>query len=237
MGLAAGGGRRQTPGLRRSELATVAGVSVDYLIRLEQGRDTNPSPSVLDALATALRLDEDERAHLHRLAGHGAAARPSPSGAAVRPGLLRLLEAVRPAPAYVLDDVSNVLALNEEGRRLLPGIEGNLVRYVFTHPAAREVFAGWADMARDCVAHLRTVGDCPARAELVAELRAASPDFAVLWRDYRVRVKRGARRTFRHPCAGELVLESEIVTAADGRRLAVFQPVDAAAGAALARLA
>jgi transcriptional regulator with XRE-family HTH domain len=236
VGLPAGVGRRQTPGLRREELATLAGVSVDYYTRLEQGRDTNPGPEVLAALASALRLGEDERAHLHALARHAAgpsvgSSPTSPLGAgAPRPGLLHLIEAVRPAAAYVLDQVSNVLAVNPEGAALMPGVRecGNLVRYVFTDPCARSVFVAWEDMARDCVAHLRTVAAADptstALAALVSDLSSTSPDFATLWQHYDVKVKTGSRRTFHHPTTGHLTLTSEILTAPDGQRLAVFRP-------------
>ncbi|NUT47987.1 MAG: helix-turn-helix domain-containing protein [Saccharothrix sp.] len=230
VGLPAGIGRRQTPGLRRAELAALAGVSVDYYTRLEQGRDTNPGPEVLHALASALRLGEDERAHLDALARAGSGvATPRLGAGEARPGLLHLLEAVRPAAAYVLDQVSTVLAVNPEGARLMPGVleRGNLVRYVFTEPCAREVFVEWADMARDCVAHLRTVAAAdpasPALAALVAELSASSAEFAELWRHYDVMVKSGSRRTFTSP-TGPITLTSEILTAADGQRLAVFRP-------------
>jgi transcriptional regulator with XRE-family HTH domain len=232
VGLPPGAGRRQTPGLRREELAAIAGVSVDYYIRLEQGRDTNPGPAVLDALATALRLDDDERAHLHGLAQH-AGARPSarPAATTVRPGLLQLLDRVRPVPAFVLSQVSDVLAANPEGLHLLDGINAwpaprrNLIRYVFTHPAAREVFVGWQAMAEDCVAHLRTVDEAePGRAALVAEIRAASQDFAALWAHYDVRVKSGSRRLFHHPAVGGFELTSEILTAPGGQRFVAFQP-------------
>jgi transcriptional regulator with XRE-family HTH domain len=228
VGLPAGTSRRQTPGLRREELAAVAGVSVDYYTRLEQGRDTHPSEAVLDALADALRLDEDERAYLHSMA------RRPPSHAnrpdAARPGLVQLLERVRPTPAYVLSPTSTLLAANREGLLLLAGIEDwppadrNLIRYVFTHPAARRVFGSWTGMAEDCVAHLRTVpADDPQLGALVAELSAASADFARLWRHYDVRVKRGSRRTFHHPAVGRLELTSEILTAAGGQRFVTFQ--------------
>lgn len=229
-GLPAGTGRRQTPGLRREELAALAGVSVDYYTRLERGRDTNPGRSVLDALATVLRLDDDERAHLHQLAsrrhdhpqgpGTGAQRAQRP-----RPALVRLLEMVRPTPAYVLSQTSDLLAANAEGSGLLPGltVPGNLVTYVFTHPAAREVFVSWQRMAEDCVAHLRSVADGPARAALVADLCAGSEAFARLWAHYDVRVKSGARRAFRHPRAGRLELTSEILTAVDGQRFVTFQ--------------
>lgn len=234
VGLPTGAGRRQTPGLRREELAAVAGVSVDYYTRLEQGRDTNPGAGVLDALASALRLDDDERAHLLSLA-RNAAGRPPvrrvpPS--AVRPWLRQLLETVRPTPAYVLGPTSDLLAANPEGLGLLVGLDGwppdrrNLVRYVFTHPAARDVFVDWRRMAEDCVAHLRTVdaadSGSPELAELVAESSEASAEFAELWRHYDVRVKSGSRRDFQHPAVGRFVLASEILTAVDGQRFVCF---------------
>src|SRR5919204_4229842 len=187
VGLPPGTGRRQTPGLRREELAALAGMSVDYYIRLERGKDTNPGAAVLDALASALRLDEDERMHLHSLARNAAGRAPAPAArvSQPRPGLLQLLETVRPTPAYILDQVSNVLAANSEGNQLLVGIDAwprtrrNLIRYVFTHSAARDVFVSWRSMSEDCVAHLRTVAaadpNSPDLAALVTELSAASP--------------------------------------------------------------
>lgn len=227
VGLPDGVGRRQTPGLRREELAALAGVSVDYYVRLEQGRDTNPGAGVLDALATALRLDGDERAHLYRLA-RGTPYRSGSAGA-VRPGLSRLLDLVRPAPAYILDPLSTILGYNPEGAGLLPGLVGlptsrrNLIRYVFTHPQARDVFVSWREITEDCVADLRTVaGTDPGLAALVADLCAESAEFARLWRHYDVRVNAGGRRRFQHPTAGTFDLTSEILTAVDGRRLLVF---------------
>jgi len=249
VGLPGGTGRRQTPGLRREELAALAGVSVDYYTRLEQGRDTNPSPAILEALAGALGLDRDERAHLRDIARHTAAPAPAEERHPVRarPGLVQLLETVRPTPAYVLSPTSDLLAANAEGLRLLTGIEDwppgrrNLVRYVFTHPAARRVFASWQRMAEDCVAHLRTVEAAdpgsPALAAMVADLSAGSADFALLWRRYDVRVKSGARRVFDHPETGRFELTSEILTAADGQRFVAFQPGTDSATAAVARLA
>ncbi len=222
VGLPAGTGRRQTPGLRREELAALAGVSVDYYTRLEQGRDSNPGVSVLGALARALRLNHDERTHLFALAGQVPGERQPTM--LVRPGLRRLLESLRPAPAYVLTQASDVLAANPEGWSLMPGLprSGNLVRYVFTEPAARDVFVDWPEMADDCVAHLRTI-EANESKELVAELGAASDAFRDRWATYDVRVKRGARRQFHHPVVGRFTLTSEILTAVDGQRLAVFQ--------------
>ena len=237
VGLPPGTGRRQTPGLRREELAVLAGMSVDYYIRLEQGRDTHPGPAVLDAIASALRLDADERAHLHRLA-RSPATRPGASvPLAVRPGLLHLLDAVRPTPAYVLDMISNVLAANPEGMRLMAGLDAlpaarrNIIRYVFTHPAARIVFVSWPEIARACVADLRAAG--PGRPELdalVTELSAVSAEFAELWKHYDVRVNTGSRRTFQHPAVGRFELTSEIVTAADGQRLLFCSAAPGTAG-------
>ncbi|MFE3256574.1 helix-turn-helix transcriptional regulator [Nocardia sp. NPDC059091] len=232
-------GRRQTPGLRREEVATMAGLSVDYYIRLEQGRDTNPSLAVLDALAAALRLDEDERAHLYNLAREvaGRRNRPRPPQTPARPGLVQLLESVRPTPAFVLDQVSNLLAANPEGLRLLSGVgdwepaDRNLIRYVFTHPEARFVFEDWEGMAMDCVAHLRTVqGNDPgslALGALTTELCAASAEFERLWAHYDVRTKRGARRVFRHAGLGRFALTSEILSAPDGQRFVAFQAAPA----------
>ncbi|WP_227982389.1 helix-turn-helix domain-containing protein [Nocardia spumae] len=235
VGLPPGTRRRQTAGLRREEVAALAGLSVDYYIRLEQGRDRNPSPEVLAALASALLLDADETVHVQqlvRLAGGRPATAAAPIAAAGR-GLVLLLGSIRPTPAFVLDQVSNVLAANPEGWRLLWGIEEwepvrrNLIRYVFTHPAARTVFEDWTGMARDSVAHLRVVqGAGTHRTELAAltdELCAASADFEALWAHYEVRTKRGTRRMFRHPVVGRMELTSEILTAPDGQRFVAFQ--------------
>jgi transcriptional regulator with XRE-family HTH domain len=209
--------------LRREELAALSGVSVDYYVRLEQGRDTNPSVAVLDALASALRLDAEERDHLHRLVGY----RPArPPVATARPGLVQLLQTV-PAPGFVLTPGSDILASNPPALALFRGLSEwpaerhNVVRYIFLHPLAREVVVSWDRMAEDCVAHLRTVG---AEADgIAAELTAVSPSFARLWRDYHVRTKSGARRQFAHPAAGRFELTSEVLTVADGQRLVVFQ--------------
>jgi transcriptional regulator with XRE-family HTH domain len=236
VGLPPGIRRRQTPGLRREELAALAGVSVDYYVRLEQGRDTNPGEAVLDALARALRLTGDERAHLYALARNTSGRvepRRTPTPAAARPGLVLLVEAIRPAPAYVLSPVSDILACNPEGLGLMTGLadwparQRNIVRYVFTHPLARTVFVSWRIMAEDCVAHLRTVEasdpGSPALDTLLTELRATSPDFVEVWRRHDVKVKSGARRTFHNPAAGLFELSSEILSTVDGQRLAVFQ--------------
>jgi transcriptional regulator with XRE-family HTH domain len=237
VGLPGGPGPRRTVGLRREELAALAGVSVDYYTRIEQGRETAPSDAVIEALARALRLDDHERAYLYALADHAARRvprRPVTAGSAVRPGLLQLLESVRTSPAFVLGHLNDILAANPEGIALLAGIDRwpperrNLIRYVFLHPAARSVFVEWERVARNTVAHLRAVSAAgPAAADLTAlvtELSASSADFAELWQTYDVRVKTGSRVRFRHLAVGEFSLRSEILgPGPDGQRFVIYQ--------------
>jgi transcriptional regulator with XRE-family HTH domain len=144
-GLPTGPGLRRTPGLRREELATLAGVSVDYYTRLERGKEARPSPAVVDAIAHALRLEETEHEHLRDLAARAARHLPQRSAApsrTVSPGVKLLLERLRPNPAYVVSRTMDVLTPNPGGLRLYAGIEDwpvsqrNLARYVFLHPAA-----------------------------------------------------------------------------------------------------
>ena len=224
--------RRRVPGLRREELAMLAGVSVDYYTRIEQGRETAPSDSVLDALARALRLTDDEHAHLLGLADRTAGRTPRRRPAAPRPAGPGLLDSLRPSPAYVLNEVNDVLAANAEGLALMSGLadwapgQRNTIRYTFLHPAARTVFADWARVARNSVAQLHTaeLAAPAAAAALVAELSAASGEFAELWRRHEVLVKRGGETAFRHPVIGPLTLASEVLnTAGDGRRMLVYQ--------------
>jgi transcriptional regulator with XRE-family HTH domain len=240
VGLSAGTGLRRTPGLRREELTALAGVSIDYYIRLEQGRETNPSRAVLDALASALLLDEEERTHLHALAAHparpGHAAPQSWPGTgtrAVRAGIRQLLETVRPCPAYVLNQISDVLAANPEALTLFHGLADwlpprrNTARYTFLHPAARELFADWPHSAATTAANLRAVAaaepETPGLAELIDELSTQSPEFARLWQRYDIRRRRGEPKTFRHPLAGTITLDYEVLQLGDGQRMSVYQ--------------
>jgi transcriptional regulator with XRE-family HTH domain len=238
VGLAPGPGLRRTPGLRREELAAVAGVSVDYYIRLEQGKETRPSAAVLDALARALRLDTDERAHLHALAEqaarHSTAPRPSPART-VRPVLRRMLTSLLPAPAYVLSRTSDILAANPPGLRLFAGLDEwpaerrNTIRYLFLHPAARSLFPQWERVAAESVAHLRTVAgtdpDAPDLTALVGELVVKSDEFATMWRRYDVRIKATGRKEYEHPDVGRFGLDYEVLSPAraDGQRLVAYQ--------------
>jgi MmyB-like transcription regulator ligand binding domain/Helix-turn-helix domain len=210
-------------------------MSVDYYTRIEQGRETAPSDAVLGALARALRLTDDEHAHLLALADRAAGRTPRRRPAEprpVRPGLRLLLESVRPSPAYVLDEVNDVLVANPEGLALMPGLgdwppgQRNTIRYTFLHPAARTIFADWNRVARNSVAHLHTAElTAPEQtAALVAELSTASGEFATLWRRHEVWVKRGGETAFRHPVIGPLSLTNEVLSAAgDGPRILIYQ--------------
>jgi transcriptional regulator with XRE-family HTH domain len=224
VGLVTGPGLRRTPGLRREELATLAGVSVDYYTRLERGRETRPSPAVIDALARALRLEEPEHEHLHDLAARAARNMPEPATApsrSVHHGIKLILEGLRPFPAHVVSRAYDVLAANPGGLRLLAGLENwparqrNIARYIFLHPAAREVFADWDNQVRGCVGWLHALAgtnpDAPDLTSLVGELLLKSPDFARLWDRYDVRGKSSGQKTFHHPQVGTLTLGYQVM--------------------------
>jgi transcriptional regulator with XRE-family HTH domain len=215
-------GRRRVAGLRREELALLAGVSVDYYVRLEQGRDTHPSPQVLDALARALRLDDDAVAHLHDLA-RPAPRRRRPRGRPerVRPGVLRLLESWSSIPAFVLGRRMDVLAYNALAGLLHGDFAGerNIVRVVFLHPSARETYPDWDAVAQETVATLRAASvadlDDPALTELVGELSLKSEAFRRLWARHDVAEKASGTKRIVHPLVGEIVLGYETLRVAD----------------------
>ncbi len=223
------GGRRRVAGLRREEIARLAGVSVDYYVRMEQGRASNPSPAVLDALARALRLDEDETRHLHRLAQPRPAARhtpaPSPEQQQVRPMLRRLLEELRDVPAMVMGRRMDVLAWNAAACALLGDYaarkpaERNIPRITFLDPASRELFADWTTCARENVAYLRLEAgrhpDDPQLASLIGELSMKSEDFRRWWAEHPVQDKTSGIKRFHHPVVGDLALTYETLRAAD----------------------
>lgn len=237
VGLPPGTGTRRTPGLRREELAALAGVSIDYYTRLERGKETRPGPAVVDALAGALRLDDEERDYLRDLATRAAvrpARRSRRPSRAVRPSLRLLLETMRPNPAYVLGRTNDLLAANPGGLRLHHGLAAwpadrrNTIRYTFLHPFARELFPDWEQKAKRCVAHLRAVvgsdADAPDVAALIGELIVKSPDFGRLWERYEVRTIGDGQKTFRHPAVGRMTLTHEVmpVNGTDGQRLVVY---------------
>lgn len=236
VGLPSGAGLRRTPGLRREELAALAGLSIDYYIRLEQGKETNPGTAILDGLARALHLTEEEHEHLYSLANR-AARRTWPSRPhairEVRAGLRLLLQTVRPCPAYVQNTVNDILAANPEGLALLAGIEEwpvhrrNTLRYVFCHPAARTLYPDWEATAQATVANLRArsvaAPQSPDLAALVEEISAASAEFARLWKRYDLRYRRSQAKAFHHPEVGNLTLDFEVLNLDDGLRLSIFQ--------------
>jgi transcriptional regulator with XRE-family HTH domain len=236
-GLPAGTSARRTPGLRREEIAALAGVSIDYYTRLERGRETRPSPAVVDALARALRLDADSREYLKALAvqaARRAPVPPKPPSRTLRPTAALLLETLRPNPAYVISRTYDILAANPGGARLHPGLldwpprQRNTIRYTFLHPEARELWPDWEQKAGGCVAQLRAVAgsdpDAPDLAALVGELLVKSPDFGRLWGRYEVRRAGAGDRVIRHPLVGTLRLAHETLglNRADGQCLIVY---------------
>lgn len=238
VGLPTGTGIRRTPGLRREELATLAGVSVDYYTRLERGRETRPSPAVVAALGEVLRLTPDALRRLHELVALAAGQAPAPSpgpSRAVRESVRTLLETLRPAPAYVVSSANDLLAANRPGLRLLPGIADwpperrNLTRYLFLHPMGRRLYRDWEEMAAHSAAHLRAIAgadpDLPELDRLVGELVRKSPEFARLWERYDVRARGGGHKHFRHPEVGSMHLSFEVmeILRTNGQRLVTYQ--------------
>ncbi|MCX4760123.1 helix-turn-helix transcriptional regulator [Streptomyces sp. NBC_01275] len=249
VGLTVGAGLRRTPGLRREELATLTGISIDYYVRLERGKETRPSPSVVDALARALQLDDAEHQHLRELAVRAAlphsrlrssggtpiAPEPPPvPSRTVRPHLKLLLEAMRPNPAYIVSRSMDLLAFNPGGLALYAGLDDwpvtqrNLARYFFLHPAARELFPDWDIQIRACIARLRalagTAPDAPDLTRLVGELVLKSPDFAKLWERYDVTGRKATHKTFHHPQVGAVTLaaQSMELDGTPGQRLVAY---------------
>jgi transcriptional regulator with XRE-family HTH domain len=200
-------------------LATLAGVSVDYLTRLERGKETRPSPPVIDALARALRLEDAEYDHLVDLAlraARTAPQRPTAPSRSVNHGVQLIVDALRPFAAHVVSRSHDLLAANPAGLRLLAGLdtwpakERNISRYVFLHPAARKLFDDWDNQIRGCVGYLRALAatepDAPDLAAVVGELLVKSPDFAGLWERYDIRGHSYGHKTFHHPDVGDLTL-------------------------------
>jgi len=238
VGLTVGTGLRRTPGLRREELATLAGMSIDYYVRLERGKETRPSPSVLDALARALQLDEAEHQHLRELAARAARYAPEPPPPPSRtasPHLKLVLETLRPSPAYIISRSMDLLAWNSGGLALYAGLDEwpagqrNLARYLFLHPTARTLFQDdWEYQVRGCVARLRAQAgidpDAPDLTSLVGELLLKSPEFAKLWERYDVVGRKKTQKTFHHPQVGTLTLSGQSMHLDDtpGQRLGVY---------------
>ncbi|WP_037870621.1 helix-turn-helix transcriptional regulator [Streptomyces sp. NRRL S-813] len=225
-------GRRRVTGLRREEVAQLAGVSIDYYVRLEQGRERHPSLQVVDALARALELGEDAAEHLHRLAlplpekRHRAADEEHVSSP-----LLNMMAAWPQTPAVVLDRCLRVLAANALGRALFDGhtYRDDLLRLVFLDSDAHEFYPDWDRVAANTVGGLRAaIGadyDDPRLNETVGELSLKSESFRRLWARHDIRRKTHETKRLRHPVVGELTLhyQSFTVNSAPGQQLVVYQ--------------
>jgi transcriptional regulator with XRE-family HTH domain len=229
-------GTRRVKGLRREEVATLAGVSFEYYKRLERGNASGVSEIVLDALANALRLDDAERTHLFdlaRAANPGAPRRPRRSSPqSVRPALLQMLDSIE-APATLSNGRGDYLAANTIGRALYaPLFESceqppNSARFTFLDATAQEFFIDWKHAARDLVAHLRSeAGRNPydrALTDLIGELSTRSEPFRKWWAAHDVRYHQTGTKRLRHPIVGDLELSYEVMPIpADGLRLAIF---------------
>ncbi|WP_249358219.1 helix-turn-helix transcriptional regulator [Nocardia cyriacigeorgica] len=206
--------RRRVQGLRREEVAHLSGVSVDYYVRLEQGRATQPSEQILDALARVLGLDDTEREHLYRLARQRRRRARVPT-ARVRPELLRVLDLVADAPALIMDHRLDVLAGNRLAELLygrpLSGL--NTARHIFLEEDQRGLYADWETCTLDAVGHLRLAAgkypDDPRLAALIGELAMGSERFRKLWARADVRARTHGRKAYRHPLVGLLELHQE----------------------------
>ncbi|VVJ18196.1 DNA-binding protein [Amycolatopsis camponoti] len=224
-------GVRRVPGLRREEVAMLAGISADYYLRLEQGRDRNPSRSVLESLARVLQLDDDTTAYLIGLADPKPRRPRRRRKETVPPGIVKFLAALS-LPAFVEGRYLDVLAANPLAAAISPRLVAgaNRLRDVFLDPAEQALFPDWELATRGLVAGFRqsvgTETTDPRFIELVGELSLASPRFRELWARHDVANRRGATVRFDHPVVGELVLNREklLVSEAPGLVLAVYHP-------------
>lgn len=247
-------GARRVPGLRREELAQLAGVSATYYTRLEQGHSGNASHAVVDAIASALRLSEAERAHLHDLARPAVSRRRRPARPdRVRPGVARLVAAMDRVPAIVLGRRNEVLAWNRLGHLLVaghydatspdrPADRPNLTRMLFLDPHTRELYSRWDEEATRAVASLRLVAgrhpDDDELTRLIGELSVKSPEFAALWSQHPVDACVSGGKHLRHPEVGELDLSFEALHLPDrpGHRIMTYTAAPGSPSEAALRL-
>ncbi|GAA1583248.1 helix-turn-helix transcriptional regulator [Actinoplanes couchii] len=237
-------GRRRTPGLRRQEVAQLAAVSIDWYIRLEQGRVGVPGTAVLDAVAQALRLSEAERHHLHLIArGEAPPARhvPAPASESLRV----LLHSMTATPAWIVDFRFDVLAHNAAATALFgPGFAAgtNTAAPLFLDAGVRDFQLDWSRIAREHVGNLRANlikhPDDPRLLALVADLRLRSAEFAAWWDDQTVQERVSGTKRILHPTAGVMTVRYDVLAVQDGsgQRLSVVTPADAAAETALRSL-
>ncbi|MEU4538584.1 helix-turn-helix transcriptional regulator [Streptosporangium sp. NPDC023825] len=227
-----GVGVRRVPGLRREEVAMLAGISADYYLRLERGRDRNPSAQVLESIARVLHLDDDHIAHLRTLVSEAPRRRGRrPPEEIPPPGALKLLDSLV-QPAFIEGRYFDILASNRLARALSPGLAagGNQLRDMFLDPAEQALHPDWKDVTECLVANLRqSVGndiDDPRFIELTGELSLASPHFRRLWARHEVRGQRGSLMRINHPQVGEMTLNRERlgIDGTEGLMLVVYHP-------------
>jgi transcriptional regulator with XRE-family HTH domain len=244
-----GGSRRRTPGLRREELALLAGIGVTWYTSLEQGRAITVSTQVLESLARVLDLNAVERNHLFLLAREQQPADPYPFTTAVSPALQHILDSMGISPAYVANPRWDVLAWNQAMARVytdfgaLPVRERNILRLVFTHPLRRMLLANWEQAAQGLLALFRAsteryIGESWLKA-LVAELELVSPEFRAWWPRHAIQATHTEKKELNHPLVGRLVLQPTTfqVTDAPDLRMVVYTPLaEANTAQKLARL-
>jgi len=237
-GLPAYGANRRVAGLRREEVAMLAGISVEYYTRLERGNASGVSEDVLEGVSRALQLDEAERAHLFdlvRSANHGARpTRNRPSQERVRPTVVRILDAMVGVPAYLRNGRLDILAANRLGYALYspvfaqPTRTANMARFIFLNHRSGEFFDGWEQIANDAVAILRAeAGRDPydrRLSDLIGELSTRSDEFRVRWAAHNVRFHRTGSKTLHHPVVGDLTLAYEALELPgdSGQRILVY---------------
>jgi transcriptional regulator with XRE-family HTH domain len=229
-------GARRVPGLRREEVASLAGVSVEYYKRLERGNANGVSDSVLEALASALQLSDAERAHLHDLAHAAnpvAPRRRRPVAQRIRPSVQRVLDTIS-APAIVRNSRVDYLDANPLGRALYAPLfesreqPANSARFTFLDPSAQEFYLEWEGVAKDLVGHLRSeAGRNPydrGLSDLVGELSTRSPEFRTWWAAHNVRYHQTGTKRIHHPIVGEMELSYEVMELAadDGMTISVY---------------
>ncbi|RFC78453.1 helix-turn-helix transcriptional regulator [Streptomyces sp. AcE210] len=219
-GLPAYGGNRRVPGLRREEVAMLAGVSIDYYVRLERGHLAGASEEVLDGVANALQLDDAERSHLYDLA-RAVARRPTRRTRRIRAvpdSVLRVLDSMTDAPAFIRNGRLDILAVNRLGRALYAPLFAdhtvqtvNIARFQFLNPTGRDFFPDWEESVNTTVSLLRTeAGRAPGDSDLtglIGELVTRSEEFRTAWAKHNVRLHHTGRKSFRHPTVGEITLD------------------------------
>ena len=225
-------GVRRVPGLRREEVAMLAGISADYYLRLERGRDRHPSVQVLEAIARVLQLDDDHFAHLLTLVAEVPRQRRRRARKETPPaGALKLLDSLA-QPAFIEDRYFDILASNRMATALSPGLAvgGNQLRDMFVDPAEQALHPDWENVTECFIANLRqAVGtdvDDPRFLELTGELSLASPRFRQLWARHEVRGQRGTPVRINHPQVGEMTLNRERlgINGTEGLMLVVYHP-------------